>query len=334
LNLLVRRRALAALVASSLAFGAIAEVHAQTPDSAKIKEAGSHFERGATLYKEADYRGALAEFRRALDLAPNPTVRFNVGQALYQLRDYPGALQTFEAYLSEAAPDAPNRAEAEGAVAQLRTRVGTLKVTGPAGADLLVSDESVGHLPLAPLRVSVGSHKVTLVPNDGPRVTRTVDVVGGGTVDVAFDAITKPAATATSTGPTPPPEGTVPPAPPPPPATSSDGPRGTTIALWVATGVFAAGAVTTGVIAQTSSSKLTDLKKSEGTTRADLDKYHDRMRTFAVTTDILTGVAVVAGAAALYVSLSPDKPATASGVEKAPTRIGFGLGSLQLSGAF
>jgi hypothetical protein len=333
--MLFRRRALAALVASSLAFGVVAEVHAQAPDTAKIKEAGNHFERGASLYKEADYRGALAEFRRAFELAPNPTVRFNVGQALYQLRDYPGALSTFEAYLGEAPADAPNRAEAEGAVSQLRTRVGTLKVSGPAGADVLVSDESVGHLPLAPLRVSVGSHKVTLVPTEGARVTRTVDVVGGGVVDVAFDTTTKPSPAAT--GPTPAPPD---PAPaPPPPTPTSDGPHATTIALWVATGVFAAGAVTTGIVAQTSSSKLTDLKKTEGTTRADLDKYHDRMRTFAVTTDILTGVAVVAGAAALYVSLSPAKQATATGrgrprSPQASTRLGFGLGSLQLSGAF
>lgn len=129
-----------------------------------MKEAGNHFERGATLYKEADYRGALAEFRRALELAPNPTVRFNVGQALYQLRDYPNALSTFETYLSEAPADAPNRSEAEGAVSQLRTRVGTLKLNGPAGGEVLLEDESLGHLPLAPVRVSVGSHKVTLVP--------------------------------------------------------------------------------------------------------------------------------------------------------------------------
>lgn len=119
---------------------------------------------------------------------------------------------------------------------------------------------------------------------------------------------------------------------PVPPPSSSDGPKGTTIALWVATGVFAAGAITTGVVAQTSSSKLTDLKKSPTATRDDLDKYHDRMRTFAVTSDILTGVTVLTGAAALYVSLSPSKPATAT--SSTGTRLGFGVGSMQISGAF
>lgn len=309
--------------AAALALGTFAApVWSQSPDAAKMKEAGGHFERGVGLYKEADYRGALVEFRRAYELAPNATVRFNLGQAQYQLRDYPAALTTFEAYLAEAPANAPNRAEAEGAVTQLRGRVGTIRVAGPAGAEVLLQDEPVGHLPFAPIRVPVGSHKLTLVPAGGTRASRTVDVVGGATVDVTFTDT--PAAGPTAGAPA-----TTGPATAAPPTTAGSsattaepGPWRTV--AWVVTGVAVAGAITTGVVAQVSSSKLTDLKKSDGTTRGDLDTYHDRMRTFAVTSDVLTGVAVLAGGAALYLTLSPTKN---TAVQMSPT-------SLRLQGSF
>lgn len=308
------------LLAASLAAALPSTAHAQAPDAAKIKEAGAHFERGVGLYKEADYRGALVEFKRAHEIAPNATVRFNLGQAQYQLRDYPAALTTFESYLSEAPANAPNRGEAEAAVAQLKGRVGTLRFAGPAGGEILLADESLGKLPVAPHRVPVGSHKVVLVSASGTRTAKTVDVVGGASVEVTFAETesgprepTPPAAPTTSAAPT----------VPPPAAESERGPW--PVVAWVVTGVAAAGAVTTGIVAQSSSSKLTDLKQREGVTRTELDDTHGRMRTFAITSDVLTGVAVVSGGAALYLTLrSPSKS----------TAIHVGPTSLSLSRSF
>ena len=295
---------------------------AQAPDAAKTTEARGHFERGVGLYKEADYRGALVEFRRAYEIAPNAPVRFNLGQAQYQLRDYPAALVTFEAYLAEAGPAAANRAEAVAAVAQLQGRVGTLSLTGPAGAEVFLEDEPAGRLPLAPLRVSVGSHKVSLAVAGAPRMIRKVDVVGGATVDVTFADAAPAPPLGTS------PAATVEPPPPPPvapaPVTESRSSVPWHTVAWVVAGVSAGGAITTGIVAKISSNKLTDLKASDTATRGDLDKYHRRMRSFAITTDVLAGVTLVAAGTALYLTLSPT----------ANTAVHVGPTSLQLEGSF
>ena len=324
--MLSRRRAILLPVTAlvfELVTAAPRAVSGQSPDAAKLADARGHFERGVGLYKEADYRGALVEFRRAHDLAPNATVRFNLGQAQYQLRDYPAALATFEAYLAEAGPAATNRAGAQAAVAQLKSRVGTLRLAGPAGAEVFLEDELLGALPLAPLRVSVGSLKITLAAAGVPRTSQKVDVTGGATVDVTFADVTPTVAPVTPR----PAMVAPPPEPPPPPSapTSAVTPSvpWRTVA-WVAAGVFAGGAITTGIVAKVSSNKLTDLKSSDGATRSDLDNYHRRMRTFAVTTDVLAGVTLVAAGTALYFTLSPT---TSTAIHVGPT-------SLQLEGSF
>lgn len=317
------RRSLVSLVllASALVFGHAPVALAQAPDAAKIKEAGAHFERGVGLYKEADYRGALVEFRRAYEIAPNATVRFNLGQAHYQLRDYPAALTTFEAYLAEAPANAPNRTEAEGAVAQLRGRVGTVRISGPAGGEVSMGDEPIGRLPLAPQRVAVGPHKIVLVTPSGTRSVRSVDVVGGANVEITFEAEAAPREP--GPGATPAASASSAPITPPPPTVTDRGPW--PIVAWAVTGVAVAGSITTGLVARSASNELTDLKVRGGVSRGELDDTHGRMRTFAITSDVLTGVAVVAGGAALYLTLSKPTPTTA---------VHVGPSSLSLSGSF
>src|SRR6478609_3372438 len=71
------------------------------PNKEAIEEATKHFKRGVELFKESDFGGALAEFRRAQLLAPNFHVLYNLGQTCFELQNYPEALRAFEAYLSE-----------------------------------------------------------------------------------------------------------------------------------------------------------------------------------------------------------------------------------------
>src|SRR5688572_20736629 len=74
---------------------------ADAPTQEQIKDAGRHFQRGVALFSEADYPGALVEFKRANEIAPNAAVLWNIGQTQYQLRNYAAALTTFEKYLNE-----------------------------------------------------------------------------------------------------------------------------------------------------------------------------------------------------------------------------------------
>src|SRR5579864_8475531 len=117
---------------------------AQDAESA-TRDAAKHFQRGVSLYGEADYRAALVEFRRAYALVPNAAVLYNVGETEYQLQDYAGALTTFKRYLAETSPTESHRSEVESNVDVLRSRVGRLSIqTVPSGADISVDDQPIG----------------------------------------------------------------------------------------------------------------------------------------------------------------------------------------------
>src|SRR5271165_5504294 len=57
-----------------------ARAFAQPSPTEDVKsEARERFDRGLRLFNDGDNAGALAEFKRAYDLIPNPTVLFNMG---------------------------------------------------------------------------------------------------------------------------------------------------------------------------------------------------------------------------------------------------------------
>src|SRR5215831_6647263 len=190
---ILSRALLGLLLVTSLARGAAAQDRVEVQ-----REASKHFQRGVALYGEADYGGALVEFKRASELSPNPTVLFNIGQTEYQMRDYAAALKTFERYLAEAPANATNRSEVENAVKVLRSRVGRLTVTtDPAGADVSIDDVSVGKTPFAkPVLVGVGRVKVVASIPGRAVATRYVDVAADDDVSVALALSTAPVASA------------------------------------------------------------------------------------------------------------------------------------------
>lgn len=284
--------------ALALGFGLVLATAALTSpamaaDSQTQQAAGQHFERGVALYGEADYRGALTEFKRAYELAPNPLVLYNIGQSQFQLRNYSAALSTFERYLAEAGANAPHEKEVEQSVATLKTRVGRVDIESNLPADVQIDDEPVGKTPLAKLLVSVGKHRIVATHEGSPPQERTIEVAAGDALPVkfSFDASAKP-----TPGPT---------APLSPAKTESHPPYATI--AWVATGALAAGAIVTGVVATTSSSSLSDERDSATATRERLDSLSGRAKGFALATDILGAAAVVAGAAAIYFTVTRPK---------------------------
>jgi hypothetical protein len=315
---------LVVLVGLALARGAAAQDRDEV-----YREAAKHFQRGVTLYGEADYGGALVEFKRAAELAPNPTVLFNIGQTEYQLRDYAGALRTFERYLAEAGPTAANRSEVENAVKVLRSRVGRLTITtDPMGADVSVDDVPVGKTPFnKAVLVGVGRIKVVASILGRAPVTRYVDVAADDDVAVAMTLV----ADAT---PGAPPQEVVTPVPrledkAPQPATG--GGSGWRTLGWAITGVSAAGAVAFGVLAKKESNDLQTARNTYPATTANLNHLANRTTTYAVVADSLAAVALVAAGVTLYSTLSGG----GSDAHNQPgTRVSVGLGSLQLETTF
>jgi outer membrane receptor protein involved in Fe transport len=192
---------------------AVPDVTADVPrDETPVARAITHFKRGLTLYEEGDARAALAEFRKAYELAPHFAVLFNVGQVCVQLRDYACALDAFERYLEGGGREVPadRRAPVEARIATLRGRVARLAVTtSVVDVRIAIDDVPVGTTPLAgPLRVSVGQRKISAERDGYVPVTRYVDVASSEDVELAI--------TMTSALP-PPVVVTAPPPPPKPP---------------------------------------------------------------------------------------------------------------------
>lgn len=82
-------------------------------------QARAHYAEGARHYQSGDAARALEAFRAAYALAPHAELLFNIAQCHRQLGDGAKALESYEAYL-RARPDAPNRAEVERWMNDLR----------------------------------------------------------------------------------------------------------------------------------------------------------------------------------------------------------------------
>lgn len=287
---------------------------AQEPNAQK--EAGLHFQRAVQLYSETDYRAALVEFKRAYEIAPHPSVLYNLGQTYYQLQNYADALTTFERFLAEGGTQ--HRAEVEQAVSVLKTRVGKLDITtATPGWEIAIDDEVVGKTPLAkPVAVSIGRRRLAASKQGEQPISRFVEVAAGETaaISLAGGAVAaKPADPADTTQ--------------APPDRSDSAKKSLLIAGWVGTGALAAGAVVTGILA---SSKASDLKTARDhfpADKSDIDSKSSSVKTLALVTDILGASALVLGGITLYFTLTKPSSTTTA-------RLGTSGSRLLLEGTF
>jgi tetratricopeptide (TPR) repeat protein len=287
---MICRRSLAAVaLASCLVHGALGSVAAAAPTDSAFKEASKHFQRGVTLYNEADYRAALVEFRRAYEIAPNAAVLYNLGQTYYQLQNYAAALVTLERYLTESPPNAGHRREVEQTIDTLGARVGKIAVTTDlADCEITVDDELVGRTPLGdPLVVSIGRRKVTAMRQGRAAETRFVDVAAGDTVKLSLSLIDANGRNGA-------------------PGASAGGLHGRDLITpgWIATGVFGAAAITTGALAYLASRDLREARTTYPSSRDDLDRRSSRVVTLSAVADILAAATVLTGGITLTLTWS------------------------------
>lgn len=347
--------ALTPLTASSQSGGGEAAPAAKEPTKEAREEARVRFLKGLDLFREADYHAALIEFRRAYELAPNPSVLYNIGQVYFQLQDYANALTSLERYLAEAGKNVPaaRRADVEKDIEKLRSRVANLDISANVpDVEIAVDDVVVGRTPLAkPIMVSAGRHKITASKEGFRTATRVVEVASADSLKVPLELIEQKVG-----GPTPPPDTTAKNVPPPPlPTATATGTvstppppppqgRGIPWAGWAVTGGLAAGAVITGVLALGASSDLAEQRNAPAQTRESLDDAASKVSTLALVSDIFTGCAVVAGGISLVLTItSGPSSSDRSGPSPAPkagstgfqtVRVGVLPGGLQVSGSF
>lgn len=149
---------------------------------------GDLIDEGVALREAGRDEEALAIFEQAY-------AQTNAARALAQMALAEQALGRFveaEAHLADALThdeDAfirRNRAPLEGALEEIRLRVGDLSVTGGVpGAEVILGGQAVGVLPLdAPVRVVAGSVAVEIRAPGYERFIDTVQVRGGGSATV------------------------------------------------------------------------------------------------------------------------------------------------------
>jgi hypothetical protein len=294
----------------------VVSAFADPPSVAATREAGKHFARGVSLYSEADYTGALVEFKRTYSIAPNSTVLYNIGETEYQLQHYANALKMLEQYLAEAGAMASHRTEVEATVEQLRSRVGSINVTtNVAGAEILVDDESVGRTPLPQaVLVSVGRRKITATLEGRAPTTRFVEVATGDVVPVPLNFVDTARTDAAGA---------------PASATGSGSSRGTWLAVgWTVTGVFAAGGIGTGIAAIAETNTLKNERGTYPVSATTLHQTQTAATTFSVLADSLGLAAIIVGSVSLYFTVAgrsdSKPPPTALELHLGPGQVGLG----------
>src|SRR5690349_17758223 len=100
---------LLSLVFLSLGEGSVAAQTHPAPATAAppVDEARSRFQKGVQLFHEGGYEAALAEFRKAYQLAPSYRLLYNIAQVHYELHDYVSALKSFRQYVVEGGTEIP-----------------------------------------------------------------------------------------------------------------------------------------------------------------------------------------------------------------------------------
>jgi hypothetical protein len=303
---------------------------AAVADEASNRQAFKHFQRGVTLYGEADYRAALVEFKRAYAVAPNPAVLYNVGEAQYQLQDYAAALTTFEHFLAEASSGDAHRTEVESNVEILRARVGHMSITTiPPGAEVAIDDAPVGKTPLErAVLVSIGHRKVVAALAGRPSITRYIDVAADDTLTVTLQLPEAPEQV---------------PAPSPRLETSSrptevtQSPHGGSTLRWLgwtATGALAAGAITSGIFGLRESQSLETARATFPTSSQTLNRDAQLTTTYSIVADSLAAAAIVVGGVTLLSTwLSPSSSPPTRG-STGTTRVVLGPASARLEMTF
>lgn len=313
------RSVCAAAALSTLLFSGAA--HAQANEA----EAKVHYQKGVDLYNDGAYTAALAELEKAYALSPHYRVLYSLALVRAQLSDFVGALRGFQEYLAAAVDESPQRkAEVKERIEQLQLRVAQITVkVNVDDAEVYVDDQLKGTSPMPqPILVNPGNHKVHAKKGSAKTEPKSLTLNAGSQnrialeLDVGQAPSPQPVAGSTSSEPAP---------------AKDSGMSLTTVGL-IATGVFAAGAATMGVLTLVKRGDLEDAQ-SQPSTRANLESKADSISTFALVTDILTGAAVIAGGFTVYTILSKKKtepPPTA----RAGTWLTAGPTSLGIAGRF
>lgn len=166
-----------------------AEVDGSQPPADALQEARERFDRGLALFNDNERAAALAEFRRAYKVIPNPLVLYNIGLTYAALQRPVEAVDTLETVLAD--PSGLNEAQIERAQNTLQEqarRIARVDVQTNVPATLLLNGLELARSPLAaPLRVPQGTHIIGATAPDYLPRNQELTVAGAEEVTVRLE---------------------------------------------------------------------------------------------------------------------------------------------------
>jgi hypothetical protein len=331
-----RFRLLVLLALASHSAIAAAEPAPPAGSASATTEARERFQRGVALYREGSFDAALAEFRRAYEIAPNYRILYNLAQVQVERHDSVAALTLFGQYLQQGGTeiDAERRAQVERDMQTLRGRVADLTVeSNVSGAQLTIDGVEAGTLPLVgPIQVNSGVRQITLAKPGYQSVSRSVTIAGAQPLKLSLSleplsGTAEGAAAAAGAGNA------------GKDAKSAGKSHGLSTPFWisaVATGVFTGAAVTFGVVSLNRNHKLDDELNKYPSDPQAIDDARSSLKTSALLTDVFTGAAIVGAAASVYFAItsSSGEAPPAKTARKERLQLDVSGSQLLLSGRF
>jgi hypothetical protein len=300
----------------------VADAGASTAAASDVEQARQHFSQGLKLYKDGDFDAALVQFERAYAIKSNFKVLYNMAQCYFELHQYVEARDTLARYLKdgEGGIDAERKSAVENDLNELTRRIAHVKLSvNVAGATVYVDGKKAGVTPLGgAIDVNEGQRTISVETADRGSKQRVVQVAGGE--EQAVNLEFEPSSSAT-------------PVTPAGPKFDPYAPRkshGLGAGFWV-TGIGAlalgAGAGATGYLALKAQSDHDQDLKRFGVTSGELDDSRKKAKTFALTSDVLAGSALLCAGIAAVILITHD-----SGSES--VALGVGPGNVALRSDF
>jgi tetratricopeptide (TPR) repeat protein len=174
------------MVLLALGFSALvpspAAAQSAASSSGTLNEARDRFDQGLKLFNEGNFAGAMAEFKRVNELAPNPVVLYNIGLVYAEMGRPVEAVDALEQVVgSESGLGDADRLRATEVHKEQSRRVGELTLDGmPKDSVVEVDGIQIGRAPLTrPLRLTVGAHVLTVIAEGHHPFKREVVLAGG-----------------------------------------------------------------------------------------------------------------------------------------------------------
>ena len=175
-----------AAILAALLCAATATAEPENATQQQKDQARDHFELGLSHFDRQEWPAALVEFLKSRELYPTRGNTKDAAICLRKVGRFDEALAMYEALLRDFTDlNAADKELAQREMAELQGSVGTIAITGaPDGAEVIVDGVDRGKTPLAPLRLSAGTHAIRVSKEGALPFEQRIDLAGRQAAEV------------------------------------------------------------------------------------------------------------------------------------------------------